>query len=124
MGNVLGFTNTACNDTNDILNDLNDKLKQSCRENNLLKLEIVNLKRKFSLVRETDIKKREQNVKDINLFVDSWLKNNKNECITSILQDKSLMSKIQLAKMEEYMLKRNLLLFMDAMKEINFISSR
>ena len=84
MGNVLGFTNTACNDTNDILNDLNDKLKQSCRENNLLKLEIVNLKRKFSLVRETDIKKREQNVKDINLFVDSWLKNNKNECISSI----------------------------------------
>ena len=76
------------------------------------------------MVRETDIKKREQNVKDINLFVDSWLKNNKNECITSILQDKSLMSKIQLAKMEEYMLKRNLLLFMDAMKEINFISSR
>lgn len=125
MGNVLGFTNTTCNDSNDILNDLNDKLKQSNIENNLLKLEIVNLKRKFSLVRETEKKKREQNVKDINLFVDRWLKNNKNEYITSILKDKdkSVMSKLQLTKMEEYMLKRNLLLFMDVMKEISFISS-
>lgn len=74
MGNVLGFTNNTDYDSKDVLNDLNDKLRQSNRENNLLKLEIVNLKRKFSLVREKDMKKRERDIKDINQFVDSWLK--------------------------------------------------
>ena len=123
MGNVLGFTNNTDYDSKDILNDLNDKLRQSNRENNLLKLEIVNLKRKFSLVKEKDMKKRERDIKDINQFVDSWLKNNKNECISSfLLQDNFELSELPLTKMEEYILKRNLLLFMDAIKEMNFIS--